>query len=200
MVSLDPSALLNLLALLQLASWLCSFGLLVMLLLLEIQLGRAPRLKPLPPPEPVGGFLRVVIPAYNEADNIAAAAAAVLASTGLTLPWQLVVVNDGSNDATAQLAQAALAEAPAGSEALLLEAGPRPEGERWSGKNWPASCAAALAWPEGEADQQWLLFLDADVRVQPEAIAAALADAQLHRSDLFSLAPRLVCKIGRAHV
>ncbi|MEY4296953.1 MAG: putative glycosyltransferase family 2 [Cyanobacteriota bacterium] len=177
---------------LQAIAWLPAAGLALLLLLLELRVGRAPRLKPasaLLAPEP-GLFLRVVIPAYNEADNVAACVQAVLASDEPGIPWQLLVVDDGSTDGTADLAR----EAMAGSDrALLLEAGPRPAGERWVGKNWAASRAAAHPWPQGAPERQWLLFIDADVRLKPGALAAALEDSRRERTDLLSLAPRLQC-------
>jgi len=132
-----------------------------------------------------------VIPAYNEADNIADCINAALASCDPGVPWQLVVIDDASCDATHALAREALG--PDTPQRLLLQAGPRPEGERWCGKNWAASVAAAAPWPAGDPAQQWLVFLDADVRLRPQALAAALADATAHASDLFSLAPRLQC-------
>jgi len=186
----------------ELLAWLAVAGLALMLLLLELQLGRAPRLRALtaeaPPAEPsaAGACLRVLIPAYNEAANIADCVAAVLASQGIPLPWQLIVVDDGSDDSTAALASQALQAPPSGSgmlPGLVLEAGPRPSDERWCGKNWPASLGAAHPWPPGDPASQWLLLLDADVRVQPAALAAALAEAQRETADLLSLAPRLQC-------
>jgi glycosyltransferase involved in cell wall biosynthesis len=178
-----------------LLAWLPVAGLALMLLKLELELGRAPRLKPLAslaePASPPPLHLRVVIPAYNEADNITDCISAALASRHPGVPWQLVVIDDASTDATHALSREALG--PDTPERLLLQAGPRPEGERWCGKNWAASVAAAAPWPAGDPAQQWLLFLDADVRLRPEALAAALADATAHGSDLFSLAPRLQC-------
>jgi glycosyltransferase involved in cell wall biosynthesis len=61
------------------------------------------------------------------------------------------------------------------------------------GKNWAASRAAAHPWPDGAPERQWLLFIDADVRLKPPAIAAALADARREGTALLSLAPRLQC-------
>jgi glycosyltransferase involved in cell wall biosynthesis len=187
---------------LQVIVWLPAAGLALLLLLLERRVGRAPQLRPLvspsgssqPAPGPIapeaGLFLRVVIPAYNEAVNITACIQAVLASDDPGLPWQLLVIDDGSSDATVALAREAIA---ASDHALVLEAGPRPDGERWVGKNWAASRAAAHPWPEGSPEQQWLLFIDADVRLQPGALAAAWNEARRESTDLLSLVPRLQC-------
>lgn len=175
-------------------AWLPALGLAVMLLTLELSCRHAPALA-LPQTTPAldGSFLRVVIPAYQEARNIAACVAAVLASQAPGLAWELLVVDDGSTDGTAELAAAAITAAEGSARARVMEAGPRPRSQRWCGKNWPASRAAAEPWPPGDPSGQWLLFIDADVRLEPQALAAALADAQTSGADLLSLAPRLTC-------
>ena len=77
------------------------------------------------------------------------AVASLLALIALGLAWELVVADDGSSDATVGLVQECFlaVQAGAGPAGRLLDVGPRPEGERWCGKNWPASQAAALEWP-----------------------------------------------------
>ena len=132
--------------------------------------------------------LTVVIPAYNEATNIEACLESVLASADPCDSWRVLVVDDGSSDATAELARAAgqRAGVPAGRFALL-QAGPRPAAERWVGKNW--ACSRAME----QVSSDWVLFLDADVRLAPSTLQRALGQASEERADLFSLAPRLAC-------
>jgi len=186
---------------LQLFGLVACLGLGLMLLLLELQLGRAPRLGPNPDPGPLqASFLRLVVPVYNEETNISACLDAALASQDPGLAWELMVADDGSSDATVALAQDRLqAEPPgAGPARRLLAVGPRPEGERWCGENWPASQAAALEWPAGDPRAQWLLFIDADVRLEPAALQAVLQavagdGAEGLPVDLLTLAPRLEC-------
>ena len=139
-----------------------------------------------PPP---GERLTVVVPAYNEADNIGPCVAAVLASQAVPARWDLLVVNDGSDDDTAALAEAAARQDP---RFALLEAGPRPPGEHWVGKNW-ACARAADHLLHGADPPAWLLFVDADLRLAPTALGWALADARHNGADLLTLAPRLVC-------
>ncbi len=198
----DPALWLTLLAAL---GWLAAAGLLVLLLGLAFGLGRAPRLGQAPaaepPPaegQPLGGAgLTVIVPTYNEAANIDTCLDALLASELPGRPWQVVVADDGSLDGTPELVQARLnaGSLPAG-RLTLLACGPRPAGERWCGKTWPCSEAVRRLAPTPDADRAetaWLLFLDADVTVEPRALAAALAEAEREAVDLLSLAPRLSC-------
>ena len=133
--------------------------------------------------------LAVVVPAYNEQDNIADVVKAVLASHAPCRLWSLLVVDDESSDSTRALALEAAAGDP---RFALLAAGPRPAGERWVGKNW----ACDVAWrhlQEQLSPPDWLLFIDADLRPDREALRWALADAVSSGADLLSLAPRLRC-------
>ena len=156
-----------------------------MLALLERTFGVAPTLQPAPPGTPLAATsCTVVVPAYNEADNIGDCVRAILASEAPCQHWSLLVVDDDSSDATAALAQ----EAGAGDPRFgLLAAGVRPQAERWVGKNWACSRASS------ELESDWLVFIDADVRVTPGALRAAMTDAIAHGTDLLTLAPRLSC-------
>ena len=164
-----------------------SGGLLLLLLGLIRVFSRAPRLHAEVSAEPPGVSLTVVIPAYNEAANISACLASVLASRCPCTDWSVLVVDDGSSDDTAALALATAQGSPAGQRAVVLPAGPRPAGERWVGKNW--ACSQAVA----ELSSDWVAFIDADVRLQPDALRRALAQALQEQADLLSLAPRLEC-------
>lgn len=166
-----------------------SLGLLILLLGLRRVFAVAPRLQPLAARASLlANSLTVVIPAYNEAANIEACVSHVLASEPPSASWHLVVVDDSSTDATAALAAAAAAASGCSPERfLLLEAGPRPVGQRWVGKNWACTQAAE------HTDSDWLLFIDADVRLQPDALRRSLEQACSDQADLLSLAPRLGC-------
>ena len=111
---------------------------------------RAWNKRPLPP-------ISVLIPARNEEDSIAAAMASVLASRGVDL--ELIVLDDGSTDDTAKLVRAAAKE---DGRVRLVSAPPLPAG--WNGKQHACWVLAGLA------TRDVLCFLDADVRVGPEAI------------------------------
>jgi hypothetical protein len=100
----------------------------------------------------------------------------------------VLLVDDRSTDATAAIArQAAGACGASEPRFALLDAGPRPAGERWVGKNW--ACSRAME----QVQSEWVLFVDADVRLQPATLRRALAQASAEGADLFSLAPRLSC-------
>ena len=160
------------------------------LLILQIGLWRvfaaAPRLKSVrPDAERPQTSLTVVIPAFNEAGNITACVERALASDPPCADWSVLVVDDDSTDATLDLArQAAAADS---GHCSVLQAGSRPSGERWVGKNW--ACTRAME----QVTSDWVLFIDADVRLQPDALRRALAQAIDEQADLFSLAPRLEC-------
>jgi cellulose synthase/poly-beta-1,6-N-acetylglucosamine synthase-like glycosyltransferase len=106
--------------------------------------------------------LTVVVPAYNEAANIAACLTSLLGSETPCGDWRVLLVDDRSSDATVAIALEA-AEACGATEPRfsLLDAGPRPVGERWVGKNW--ACSRAME----QVMSEWVLFVDADVRLQP---------------------------------
>jgi hypothetical protein len=135
-------------------------------------------------PPPAGGAeeipaIAVIIPARDEAEGIAPCVESVLASVGVTL--EVVVVDDASTDGTA----AAVRRIAARDERVwLLDAGSLPEG--WNGKQH-------ACWVGAEATSGPLLcFLDADVRVQPEALARMAALLVRERAALVSGFPHEV--------
>jgi hypothetical protein len=132
--------------------------------------------------------LTVVVPAYNEAANIAACLTSLLRSEDPCGDWQVLLVDDRSSDSTLAIAQEAAGACGATEPRFsLLDAGPRPVGERWVGKNW--ACSRAME----QVVSEWVLFVDADLRLQPATLRRALAQATIDGADLLSLAPRLSC-------
>jgi len=164
-----------------------ALGLLILIGGLQRLLARAPQLQP-DSGQPATESLSVVVPAYNEATNIGPCLQSLLVSESPCANWQVLLVDDGSTDATLAVAHATVSglELPPGRFALL-EAGPRPRGERWVGKNW--ACSQAMA----QVERDWVLFVDADVRLHPRTLRRALNQAQADAADLLSLAPRLHC-------
>lgn len=113
-----------------------------------------------PPPADLGTRprLSVLIPARDEEANVGAILDSVLASQGVEI--EVVVLDDGSTDRTAEIVRAVAARDP---RVRLIEGAPLPPG--WVGKQhacWQLSLAARAPL---------LVFVDADVRLAPEALA-----------------------------
>ena len=100
--------------------------------------------------------ISVLIPARNEAANIGAACAGVLASQGVDV--ELCVLDDGSTDSTA-----AILAAIGDSRLRVLAGGVLPAG--WSGKQHACARLAEAATHE------LMVFVDADVRLAPDALS-----------------------------
>ncbi|AFY74621.1 glycosyl transferase [Synechococcus sp. PCC 7502] len=125
----------------------------------------------------------VIIPAYNEEINIRDCVEAILASD-YPQPLQVVIANDQSTDQTQAIGQSLFKNNP---QVQLINVPNRPTNITWRGKNWACEQGANLATGE------YLLFIDADVRLEPQAIAAAISEAIKTKSDLLSCAPQIVC-------
>lgn len=106
----------------------------------------------------------VVIPVMNEEDYLPL----LLDDLGAQSEpvREVIVVDGGSTDGTGVIARSA--------GALLLEGGGLPGISRNYGAEW--------------ASGEWLLFLDADVRLQPSAVAAILTEVRTRDLDAASCA------------
>ncbi|MBY0395130.1 MAG: glycosyltransferase, partial [Thermoleophilia bacterium] len=137
----------------------------------------------LPPRLPAPGAptpsVSVLIPARNEEASIAAAVESALASEGVDL--EVVVLDDHSTDATADLVRAIMAR----DGRVRLETAPElPPG--WCGKQHACHALAGLA------TRPVLVFVDADVRLAPDGLARASAFLDASRADLVSGIPRQI--------
>lgn len=121
--------------------------------------------------------LSVLIPARNEADNIAECLSSVLACRTDSLEVEILVLDDASADGTGAIAAAA-----GGDRVRVLKGRVLPEG--WLGKSH--ACAQLASAASGE----WLLFLDADARLKPSALQAARAAAEAAGSGMVTGFPR----------
>ena len=170
-------------------------GLLILWVGLMRVFQEAPQLNPSVPSPPVdaevvdgeGISLTVVIPAFNESLNIKRSLRSVFQSLPPCGNWHVVVVDDMSTDSTADMAQECAKQMDQLNRFTLIQAGPRPANERWVGKNW--ACSKAME----QLKSSLVLFIDADVELRPTALRRALVQAIDERTDLFSVAPRLVC-------
>lgn len=103
------------------------------------------------------GNLSIIIPARNEALTLPD----LLTDLGCQTirPLEIICVDDASTDDTASIATA--------HGAKVVKAAERPSG--WLGKPWACTCGVRIAKGKN------LLFIDADVRLAPDALAALLA-------------------------
>ena len=132
-------------------------------------------------PPPVRRPVTVVVPARDEQEQIGGCLDALLDQRGVA-DLRVVVVDDGSTDDTAGVVRSV-----ADPRVRLVPAGPPPPG--WLGK--PHACAAgAAATAAAAASEEVLAFIDADVRLFPDALAGAVAVLERHGLDLVSPWPR----------
>lgn len=129
------------------------------------------RLRPLPDNPPLVSLL---IPARNEAAVIAGAVSRLLAQTYPN--FELILLDDNSQDGTAELAQEAAGDDP---RFRLMRGRPLPDG--WLGKNW--ACRQLSEAARGEI----LIFSDADVIWRPDALAAVVGNQFSVISDQYSV-------------
>lgn len=138
-------------------------------------------LKPLLPAATKPARIAVIVPARNEAENIAPCLTSLLAQDYPADVLSILAVDDSSTDGTPQL----IAELAAHNPSLHALRSPA-LGEGWTGKCQACWVAAQSVQP----DIEWLCFIDADMRAEPQLLASALAAANAEGADLVSLAPR----------
>jgi glycosyltransferase involved in cell wall biosynthesis len=141
---------------------------------------RAPPLPALAPSSTPGEAITALVPVRDEEDNIGPCLACLLAADSPAgEPIEILVIDDGSIDATGEIVRSCFAGADS---ARLLPARPLPPG--WRGK------VNALATAFGAVQTPWTLLVDADARVGSAAPARALAHARRHGLAAVSLAAR----------
>lgn len=131
-------------------------------------------------PRPEGPRLSVIIPARNEAVNIATCVRSVLAAA--YGPCEVIVVDDCSTDATAEIVRRIAAEPASGGRLRLVRGADLPDG--WFGKPW------ALVQGYRVARGDLLVFTDADTTHAPDLIARAVTALRIEHVDLLSIIPR----------
>jgi chlorobactene glucosyltransferase len=124
---------------------------------------------------PAGGpFVSILVPARNEEKNIRRCVEALLAQDYPA--FEVLVLEDRSRDATAAI----LMEISARDSRLVILAGTElPAG--WAGK------PHALYQAANAAIGDWLLFVDADTFLAPNALSASLASARRTGADLYTV-------------
>jgi hypothetical protein len=133
-----------------------------------------------------GTLVSILVPARNEEANIVACLDAALLSRGVEV--EVVVMDDGSTDRTAEIVRAHAARDP---RVRLEAAPPLPPG--WTGK--VHACARLAEAARGTH----LLFIDADVRLAPDAAASMAGHATRTGTGMVTGVPRqLIGSLGEA--
>jgi Glycosyltransferase like family 2 len=122
----------------------------------------------------------VCIPARNEATMIEACIKAVLANRGLT-DLRVTVLDDGSTDDTRSIA---LAAATSDARVRIIDGGNASLPDGWIGKTW--ACERLL----GTVETSVVVFVDADVRLGPNALFAGVQLLRGHSLSLISPYPK----------
>ena len=147
-------------------------------------LGRPRFLPSLPPAEKPGkasAAISIIIPARNEEANIARLLESIQQQS--SQPLETIVVNDGSTDNTASIASQL--------GARVIDVAALPDG--WMGKPWACQQGAHAANTANSATGDWLLFLDADLILEPSALHA-LSQVCAGSDQVHSVCPHHVIK------
>jgi GT2 family glycosyltransferase len=134
--------------------------------------------------------ITVVVPARDEADDIAACLMSLLAQDYSNL--NIVAIDDRSSDGTGAIMDELAAREP--QRLSVLHVTELPAG--WLGKTHALAMGAQRAIA---MQPDYLLFTDADVMFQPQAIRRALAQAVATQADHFVLVPTPILRtVGEA--
>jgi hopene-associated glycosyltransferase HpnB len=140
--------------------------------------------------QPLANWPRVVaiVPARNEAETIAQT---IRSLTAQDYPgeFSIVVVDDHSEDGTANLAQKAANESGASQRVKIHSAAPLPPG--WTGKLWALNEGVQVA---AEHKPDFLWFSDADIEHAPDTLHRLVFRAEKDSLDLASLMVLLQAK------
>lgn len=136
----------------------------------------------LPPDTPIPERVAVLLPLRDEAARLTPCLRALLDQRGVP-HLEIVVLDDGSTDGTADLVRAVAA----GDRRVRLRTGaPPPPG--WLGKPYACQQLADAADPAATV----LVFVDADVVLAPHAVAAGVAALRATGAALLCPYPRIV--------
>jgi glycosyltransferase involved in cell wall biosynthesis len=140
-----------------------------------------------PKPAHIASRVAILIPARDEEDSIISAVQSVL-NQELLDQFEVVVLNDGSTDATAEK----LSTLTHPKLRVINGESELPSG--WLGKNWACHRLSE------SVDADFLVFIDSDVTLEPLAVASAingLIENQLHLVSPYprQLAPTLLARI-----
>ena len=134
---------------------------------------------PPPSPDPVPERVSVLVPARDEAERLGPCLAALISTEGVP-DLEILVLDDGSSDGTAEIVRAYEQRDP---RVRVIDGGSDPLPEGWLGKPWACERLARAA--TGSV----LVYVDADVTVAPHGIAASVELLREAALDLVSPYP-----------
>jgi hopene-associated glycosyltransferase HpnB len=121
-----------------------------------------------------------IVPARNEAETIAAAITSLL-QQNYPGEFAVILVDDHSEDATANLAQQAAAQLNAANRVTILHSSPLPAD--WTGKLWALNEGTSVL--SSAPDYVW--FTDADITHAPDTLTRLVSRTENNKLDLTSL-------------
>lgn len=130
-----------------------------------------------------------VVPARDEADVIGRSLGSLLRQD-YPGALRVVLVDDGSQDGTADAARQTARTAEASERLEVVQGAEPPAG--WTGKLWAVSQGVARAG-EGRPAPAYLLLTDADIGHSPDLVRSLVARAEARRLVLTSLMAELHC-------
>lgn len=131
--------------------------------------------------------LDILIPARNEEQNIKKAINSILQSDYKN--YKIIVLDDNSSDKTKGIVEELIIR---NNNIELINGKPLPD--NWIGKNW------ACYQLSNQAEAKYILFLDADVTLNPKAISFAISIMQNKETDLLSFFPSQKIKSFGEHL
>lgn len=141
---------------------------------------------PHPDPWPSVG---VIVPARNERLLIGGTLHGLMAQD-YPGPLRIVVVDDRSDDGTADVARATAAGSPRPVDVVPGQALP----DGWVGKVWAMQQGVRRLARDGAAPPEWILLTDADIRHTPDSLRLLVGDAVHRGVALNSRMARLRCR------
>ena len=136
--------------------------------------------RPVLPPPVAEERVSVLLPLRDEAHRVAPGLRSLLGQTSL-VDLELLVLDDGSTDGTAEVVRSVAGDDP---RLRLVDGGASPPPEGWLGKPW--ACPRLADAAHGRV----LVFVDADVVVEPDGVAATVDLLRRRRLDLVCPYPR----------
>ena len=128
--------------------------------------------------------ISIIVPARNEEMSIAASLSQLLELEYEN--YEVIAVNDRSNDRTGEIMEQVAADNSAHGRLQVIHIDGLPSG--WLGK-------AHAMWAAGKrARGKWLLFTDADVLFRPDSLRRAVAYVEAERADHLVVFPWMIMK------